>query len=126
MDHNTVTILDKVRTLLAPLSAEERLAVVQAIADAQHAKKPSKRDTSKHHRSLEDEQRSWYAQEPKVRQRYAGEYVAVKDGQVVDQDLDQRSLYLRVRERFGHSPVLIVHADWTEPPLYTIHSPHLE
>lgn len=76
---------------------------------------------------LAQEQAAWYAQEPHVRQRYAGEYVAVQEGgRVADHDPDQRTLYLRVRARFGHRAVLIVHADWSEPPVYTIHSPRLE
>ncbi len=83
-------------------------------------------DLGQHEHVLAQEQAAWYALEARVRQRYAGEYVAVRGGQVVDHDADQRALYLRVRARFGHSPVLIVHADWSEPPVYTIHSPHLE
>jgi hypothetical protein len=76
---------------------------------------------------LAQEQAVWYALEPGVRRGYAGEYVAVQEGgQVVDRDSDQRTLYLRVCARCGHSPVLIGHADWNEPPVYTIHNPRLE
>jgi len=119
-----------------------RRALQQYVEDAQVERKPlaatyaefaeedrqlAQAGLSRYARVLAQEQAVWYAQEPRVRQRYAGEYVAVQEGgRVVDHDPDQRTLYLRVRARFGHSPVLIVHADWSEPPVYTIYSPHLE
>ena len=44
----------------------------------------------------------------------------------MDHDADQRTLYLRVRARFGRQPVLIVKADWNVMPDFTLHSPRLE
>ena len=38
---------------------------------------------------------------------HAGEYVAFHGGMLVDQDLDQVALFLRVEERFPDAPVLI-------------------
>ena len=55
-----------------------------------------------------------------------GEYVAIHRGEVMDHDPDQRTLYLRVRARFGRQPVLIVKADWNVMPDFTLHSPRLE
>jgi len=38
---------------------------------------------------------------------YCGQYVAMHQGRVVDSDTDARTLYLRIRERYGYIPVLI-------------------
>ena len=124
----TMTILDKIRHLVVPLNAEERLALIQAIADVEP--KPAVESDilplAQRRSQLAAEQSAWYARPPDERARYHGEFVAVRDGQVVDHGSDQRALYLRVRAHSGHKPVLIVHADWDEPPVYTIHSPRLE
>jgi hypothetical protein len=87
---------------------------------------PSDSSTVERRSQLDTEQSAWFARQPSERQRYHGEFVAVHERQVVDHDPDQRTLYLRIRQRFGHRPVLIVHADWAEPPVYSIHSPHME
>ena len=121
-----VSVLQKIRSLIAPLNAAERMAVIQAIAAMEPGVARGDTSSAERRKQLAAEQASWYARPLAERQRYRGEFVAVTDGQVVDHDPDQRSLYLRVRQRFGHRPVLIVRADWTEPPVYTIHSPYRE
>ena len=123
---SNANVLDEIRSLVAPLSAEERLVVIRTIAIMEPRDKASAVSPAERRSQLAIEQATWYARPHSERQRYHGEFVAVRDGQVVDHDPDQRSLYLRVRAHFGHTPVLIVHADWTEPPVYTIHGPRLE
>jgi hypothetical protein len=119
-----VSVLEKVRDLVASLSTEERLDLIRDIAAMET---PVDQPTQEqHHNHLAAEQAAWGAKPLEERKVYRGEFVAVREGQVVDHDVDQRALYLRVRARFGHTPVLIVPAEWTEPPVYTIHSPHLE
>jgi len=117
------TVLDRIRPLVIPLSAAERLALVQAIASIEP--KPAPSPQTQHRDQLAAEQAAWYARPPDERAHYRGEFVAVRGGQVVDHDTDQRALYLRVRARFGHTPAPILHADWEQPPTYTIHSPRL-
>jgi hypothetical protein len=119
----TVSVLEKVRDLIASLSAEERLDLIRDIAAMETFDRPAQ---DRHHNHLTAEQAAWSAKPPEERKPYRGEFVAVREGQVVDHDADQRTLYLRVRARFGHTPVLIVPAEWTELPVYTIHSPRLE
>jgi len=123
---SVVTILNEIRNSVVPLNAEERLALIQAIAAMEPATESGSPASVQRRSQLAAEQVAWYSQPASERARYHGEFVAVCNGQVVDQDPDQRSLYLRVRERFGHSPVLIVYAGWAEPPTYTIHSPRSE
>jgi hypothetical protein len=111
-------ILDKIRPMVSSLSPEDRLALIQAIASEDLP--ASSQD------KLLQEQIAWFARPKSDRQRFAGEFVAVKANQVLDHDLDQRALYLRTRAHFAGQPVLIVQADWDEPPTFTIHSPHIE
>jgi hypothetical protein len=111
-------ILDKIRPMVSSLSPEDRLALIQAIA--------SEDLTASSQDKLFQEQKAWFARTKSDRQRFAGEFVAVHANQVLDHDTDQRALYLRIRAHFASQPVLIVHADWDEPPTFTIHSPHIE
>ena len=117
---NTIApILEKIRLLVAPLNAEERLTFIQAIA-AMPA--PAMSPATAHQQQLAIEQATWYARPSTERQKYKGEFVALKEGQVIDRDPDQRTLYLRVKARFGRSPIPILQADWTSPPTYTIYA----
>ncbi|MCS6844322.1 MAG: hypothetical protein NZ528_08380 [Caldilineales bacterium] len=70
--------------------------------------------------ALEAEQAAWFARPCVERQQYAGHFVAVRGGQVVDHDPSQRALYLRVHARFGREPVLIVNADWDAEPMFNL------
>ncbi len=121
----TITpILEQIRPLVAPLNAHERRVLVQAIATLQPARTPVRPPLSRH-QQLAQEQELWFARPLSERQLYRGQFVAVKNGQVIDQDQDQRTLYLRVKAKFGRSPIPILSADWPAPPTYAMHSPHL-
>ncbi len=126
MESPATTILDQIRSLATPLNATERLALIQTIADMPPAIESDVPPSTQRRSQLAAEQAAWYTRLPDERARYRGKFVAVHNGQVVDHDPDQRTLYLRARARFGHTPVLIIRADWDEPPVYTIHSPRLE
>jgi len=114
------TIIEQVRALAAPLNAAERLTLIRAIASLDMPNRKTAARESAHRETLEAEQEGWFARPPLERQRYANEYVAVRGGEVVDHDADQRALYLRVRRQYGRQPMLIVHADWNATPDFTI------
>lgn len=119
------TIFTQIRTLVQPLSAEQRLQLIQDIASmtqdmATVGETPSRAE------QLALEETYWYRLPVETRARYANRYVAIKSKQIIDHDADQRALYLRVRRRFGSDPVAIVWADWQEPPVFEIRSPRLE
>lgn len=76
-------------------------------------------------RQIAAESKVWYALPAEVRQRYAGVYVAVRHGQVIDTDPDQRTLHLRVRQKLGHTPVMITAGGDHPMPTYAVRSPHL-
>jgi hypothetical protein len=59
--------------------------------------------------------------------KYLGDYVAIHNGDVVDHDPDVRTLHLRIRRRFGRTPILLrlVKAELEQPDL-VFRSPKLE
>ena len=120
------TIIEQVRRLAAPPSSADRIALIRAIASLEAPELDERSDTDARRQALDAEQESWFARPPAERARYAGEYVAVHGGEILDHDPDQRVLYLRVRGRPERQPVLIVRADWSAPPDFTVHSPRLE
>lgn len=69
------------------------------------------------------ETEAWYQLAPEVRSAYQNQYVAVLSGRIVDSDQDRNQLYFRVRERYGHQPVLIVEGGDQPMPTYKMRSP---
>ncbi|HEY54006.1 MAG TPA: hypothetical protein G4N94_11165 [Caldilineae bacterium] len=56
---------------------------------------------------IELEQQSFVAQHDALLQAYAGQYIAMFQGSVVDHDMDRVALSLRVRKQYGNQPILI-------------------
>lgn len=67
---------------------------------------------------IRDEAKVWYALPTEIRNRYRGFFVAVYNGAIVDSDPNQRTLYLRTKERFGREPVLLVEGGDQPMPVY--------
>ena len=109
------SLLEEVKAVAAQLSAAERLAIIRALADSPpvHEGEQAANQSAAERRLLVEED-AWYSRPKADRMRYAGSYVAVVDGSVVDQDLEQRALVLRMRAQ--PQPALIVFADWDAPP----------
>lgn len=64
--------------------------------------------------AIEAETQAYWAMHDKLTEDYAGEFVAMREGEVVDHDDDLATLEQRVRLKFGALPVLI--APVTPPP----------
>ena len=92
------TIFKQIRTLVLPLSAEQRLELIQDIASLAPLE-GDLQEMSRRSERLATEQTFWYALPAAKRERFKNHYVAVRNEQVVDHDADQRALYLRVRGR---------------------------
>ncbi len=58
-------------------------------------------------RLIEVEQRLYEKQHQQLLVEYAGQYIAMYHGELVDSDADGASLSRRIRARFGNAPVLI-------------------
>lgn len=73
---------------------------------------------------IQAETEAWYHLPESVRQQYAGQYVAVHAGQVVDSDPERLALYHRLKERFGREPVLMIEGGVQAMPAYRSTSAH--
>jgi hypothetical protein len=71
------------------------------------ANQGDERNLNEEERQIEREQRSYEAQHATIFASYAGQYIVMHDGQLVDHDQDRVALIQRVRARFGDEPVLI-------------------
>jgi predicted transcriptional regulator len=56
---------------------------------------------------IHEETEAFWAMQAELANKYAGEYVAMHQGQVVDHDSDVVRLEQRVAERFAETPLLI-------------------
>jgi hypothetical protein len=71
---------------------------------------------------IQAETEAWYRLPVADRQQYAGHYVAVTGGEVVDSDSERLTLYYRIKERYGREPVLIMEGGEQAIPVYHITS----
>ncbi len=56
---------------------------------------------------------------PELKRRYLGEYIALHKGEVIDHDPDEATLWKRVRQRYGRTPILIVRVEETPDRTFT-------
>jgi hypothetical protein len=120
----TSSIVDQVTELAGRLSPAERLEIIRALASPRAFTKGSQSiDPTEFDRQLAVEEETWYCRPKADRMRFAGEYVAVVEGEVIDHDVDQSNLVLRTRN--PARSVLIVFADWDAPPVYSFPSTRL-
>ncbi len=122
-------ILEQIRPLVKGLKAEERLALIQSIAQMESA--PSSPSVAV--QSAEDEvldamlaeQEAWYAKPDQARVPYRGRYIALYHGDVIDHDEDRSLLLYRVRTKYKDAPIPIISGDEETMPEYVIRSPNL-
>ena len=72
------------------------------------------------------ESKAFQAMYPKLAAEHLGEFVAVHEGHVVDNDADFETLFLRVQARFEQMPVLIRQVTDSPIPEFRAHRPRLE
>jgi hypothetical protein len=58
-------------------------------------------------RKVSEESARYHQQHAELVAQYLGQYIALRNGQVVDHDLEFRPLRQRVRQRFADTPVMI-------------------
>jgi hypothetical protein len=122
------TTLTTIRNLAARLTPAERLELIRTIVDSAPAQPGQTNVLTEDvwRAQLADEAAYWYARPAAERTPYASQYVAVFKHTVVDHDPDRRTLYLRMRQRWPDSPVLLIEAAAQQPTEFTVLSPHLE
>lgn len=76
-------------------------------------------------RSLQQETEAFQAMHGDLLLKFAGEYVAVYGGRVIDHDADQLALILRIEERYRDAPMLIKQVTRDVDEIYHVRSPRL-
>lgn len=112
--------------LQEPILVEEvhQVAEREGIAEAEFVAEAVRRHLAIYRQKrIITETEAWYRLPVEERKSYAGRFVAVHNGQVVDSDQDWLTLYLRVRERYGRQPVLITEGGDHPIPVYRMRSP---
>ena len=74
---------------------------------------------------IREESGRFRAQHSELRSAYAGEYVAMRQGVVVDHGPNVNDIYQRIRNRFGDEPVLIAPVTDSSTPTYQMRSPRV-
>ncbi len=120
-----IAIFEQILPLVRRLDAEERLALIRSIALIDETPFPVEETLDEHSQQMLAEQEAWFARPKYERERYRGQFVAIRDGNVIDHDLAQNALLLRVRTKFGEAPIPILSGDWDTTPEYVFHSPSL-
>ncbi len=105
------------------LDAEERLALIRSIALIDETPFLVEETLDERSQQMLAEQEAWFAQPKYEREPYRGQFVAIRDRKVIDHDLEQNALLLRVRTKFGEAPIPILSVDWDTTPEYIFHSP---
>jgi Family of unknown function (DUF5678) len=77
-------------------------------------------------RAIHREAEAFRAQHAELLSQYPGRYVAMVQGRVVDDDLDQEALLARVEGKFPDLPVLIAQVLPEPEETYTARSPRWE
>ncbi len=78
------------------------------------------------HAQMQQEVLAFQTLHPQLVKTYLGEFVAIKDGQLVDHDLDFDTLIDRVREQFGDEATVMVDQVLPGlPPEIRLRSPRL-
>lgn len=118
-------ILEQIQPLVTRLSAEERLTLIRSIAQIEPiaVRDSTSAETSDDiEQQMLAEQEKWFAKPEYQRAKYRGQYIAIRHGAVIDQDVDQRALLRRVRSQFGNAPIPIISGDDEATPEYIVHS----
>jgi hypothetical protein len=71
------------------------------------------------------EQRAYEHQHLELLERYRGRYIAMRQGQVIDNDADKIALSRRIRKEYGNESVLIKLVQSDPMETYRIRSPKL-
>lgn len=83
-------------------------AVVQFLAADEFGKsRAASTAVDAQQRVIDREQQFYNARHAALRERYAGETIAMIDGNVVDHDTDRVALSRRIRHRYGNQPIFI-------------------
>lgn len=70
-------------------------------------------------RKISQESKIYQARHRELKEKYLGQYIAMRDGQVVDNDFEFEALLKRIREQYGDAPVLMTRVEDEALPTLT-------
>lgn len=73
---------------------------------------------------IAQEQAAYEAQHATLYRKFAGEYIAIQEGVVVDHDVDRVTLSRRIRTKFGKQPILITPVLANPQRIFRLSRPH--
>ncbi|NKQ36462.1 MAG: ribbon-helix-helix domain-containing protein [Chloroflexi bacterium] len=77
-------------------------------------------------RKIIREEEAYHAQHNQLLKQYHGQFIAMHEGQVVDHDMDELTLYLRIRQQYPQTGVLIKRVTSGPDEVWHMRSPRLE
>ena len=77
-------------------------------------------------RKVAQEEEYFQGQHTQLLQSYQGQYIAMHDGQVIDSDVDELALYMRIRQQYPLIGILIKKVTVTPEDIWIIRSPRVE
>lgn len=75
---------------------------------------------------ISEESHHYREQHARLKAKYLGQYIAMRNGEVVDHDTDFDSLRGRVRQKFGHAPIMMTLVEEAAEKVLTRHGFRLE
>lgn len=77
-------------------------------------------------KKIRREEQHFRVQHEQLLDQYAGQFIAMHEGKIVDSDSDELALYLRIRQRFPMVGVLIKQVTPNLEEVWVMRSPRLE
>lgn len=77
-------------------------------------------------KKIRREEQHFRAQHAQLLDQYAGQFIAMHEGRVIDSDADELALYLRIRQRFPMVGILVKRVTPALEEVWVMRSPHLE
>lgn len=122
-------ILDRKTLRAAGLGGSLRIIIqekeIRILPDTTSALEVERPLAEKRLDQIDREQRTYEAQHARLLALYAGQYIAMRQGQVVDHDTDRVALGQRVRARYGFEPILITPVRQEVRQTMVVRSPRL-
>jgi hypothetical protein len=113
-----------VRNLSVPELLEQ--AVESYLSSSASTSEPRSEISAAERLQIDKEHQAFVALHQRLLESYADQYVAMREGQVIDHDYDRVALSRRVRARYGNQPVLIAPVLQQAVQTIRIRSPRLE
>ena len=121
MTERSITISEQVFEALLPLAEQENKDIEGLVNEAvqQYIWKAKERQ-------IDREMAAYRAMHPKLKSRYLGEYVAIRQGKVVGHHQERKVLSEEIRQAYGMEAILIMPVTEEPEREWLLRSPHLE